>query len=576
MPEEIAVKRSDPVYNAHAYLTKVPYSAIVTCIEAATEPGDLVLDVFAGSGMTGVAAAITGRRSELRDISVLGRHIGDNYLNLVDADVLLAEAERVIARTRERIGYVYASTCSRCGTRAELSKAVWSIEYECQFCGVGVNYYETFERAGWSKRGMTCASCDAEFLTRGSKRVDETPVLDHVRCPCSKSLVEQAPSTAHPSVAHDAGAAPDVSIGADRQMFHASALLKHGLTSTAKFFSPRNLAALATLREEIDRADDPAVRSKLLFAFTAILARASKRYQWHPKRPLNAANHNYYIAPVFYEWNVFELFERKIQAAIRSDDLIRSEAAQNGVFEISRPRYVTESSETLDLPDKSVDYVFTDPPFGSQIFYSDMNLFQEAWLGEFTDHSREAVVDRTIIGTSFRTEAHYEALIVAILRECRRVLKDDGLISMVFSNRSGHMWDLVQTAIARAGLSLQRVTLLDKGQRSVKGLASGFESVVTSDLILTMNKGQELSAPHLDHAPVGTIARCIDEALGGQVGVTPSSIYLSVVTEHLHNGWRAAELSIDTIRNELEARGIEISPATSELVRDEGTEVAAA
>ena len=33
---------------------------------------------------------------------------------------------------------------------------------------------------------------------------------------------------------------------------------------------------------------------------------------------------------------------------------------------------------------ESVDYVFTDPPFGSNIFYSDMSLFHEAWLGRRT------------------------------------------------------------------------------------------------------------------------------------------------------------------------------------------------
>ena len=41
---------------AHTYHTKVPYRAIVRYIMHYTQPGDLVLDCFAGSGMTGVAA----------------------------------------------------------------------------------------------------------------------------------------------------------------------------------------------------------------------------------------------------------------------------------------------------------------------------------------------------------------------------------------------------------------------------------------------------------------------------------------------------------------------------------------
>ena len=68
---------------AHAYLTKVPVPAILPFIEAFTRPGDLVVDPFAGSGMTGVVALALGRRPGSFDVSVLGRHIGRNYVNLV-------------------------------------------------------------------------------------------------------------------------------------------------------------------------------------------------------------------------------------------------------------------------------------------------------------------------------------------------------------------------------------------------------------------------------------------------------------------------------------------------------------
>lgn len=566
IPDEIAVKRSDPVYNAHAYLTKVPYSAIIPCIEATTEPGDVVLDVFAGSGMTGVAAAMLGRRSELRDISELGHHIGFNYLNLVDPAEFTAVAAGVVQRTREKIASAYTCECSACGSgEAELSKTVWSYELECQHCKASINYYEAYKRTGWVKKDMSCDSCGAAFVSRGAKRVGEVPVLDSVRCSCSKKLIDQAPSLDLALRATSGVEAPDVQISPDRQMYQASALAKHNLTSTAKFFSPRNLAVLGTLHKEIQAIDDEALRSKMLFAFTAILARASKRYQWHPKRPLNASNQNYYIAPVFYEWNVFELFERKVRAALASDAFIRQQAADHGVTEIPASRYVCESSEKLDLPDGSVDYVFTDPPFGSQLFYSDMALFQEAWIGEFTDPSREAVVDRTPLTENVRTQEHYSDIVIASLRECHRVLKDDGRLSLVFSNSNGAMWDLVQKAVASAGFKLDHVTLLDKGQRSVKGLTSGFESVVTSDLILTMSRTEAIDEPELAHAPAGAISGCIDHALTSTSVLTPTRIYLSIITEFLRNNWRASEVTMEGIRDELVARDFTISPATGIL-----------
>src|SRR5205807_346023 len=50
--------KTDPLYTAHSYHTKVPHKAIMRYILHYTEPGDVVLDGFAGSGMTGVAAQL--------------------------------------------------------------------------------------------------------------------------------------------------------------------------------------------------------------------------------------------------------------------------------------------------------------------------------------------------------------------------------------------------------------------------------------------------------------------------------------------------------------------------------------
>src|SRR5262249_53411568 len=148
-------------------------------------------------------------------------------------------------------------------------------------------------------------------------------VLDYIECSCSPTQREQQSTLPLTRVEPNGFRSPHVEITPDRQMYQASALGKHGLTTVASFYTERNLAALTALREAIAEVDDEAIRGKPLFAFTAILTRASRRYQWSKKRPLNAANANYYIAPVYYEWNVFDLFERKIEAAKRSDEWLR-------------------------------------------------------------------------------------------------------------------------------------------------------------------------------------------------------------------------------------------------------------
>ena len=291
------------------------------------------------------------------------------------------------------------------------------------------------------------------------------------------------------------------------------------------------------------------------FAFTAILTRASKRYQWSHQRPLNAANANYYVAPVFYEWNVFDLFNRKVEAAIRSDRWIREErrACLNWATDDDPDiTYHQASAAALPLDDHSVDYVFTDPPFGANIFYSDMNLFQEAWLSEFTDPNEEAVIDRVDTG-EVRTAERYEQIMTDALRECLRVVKPGGFITLLFGNSSGSVWQLLQRSIAAAGLEVvpELIAMLDKGQRSVKGLASGFENTATLDLMLTLRAAQgppgELADPQ-----AFDVERIVRQHLAGHSDASPSLAYLELLRHGFRSGWNLSQLDLRRVTTIIE------------------------
>jgi len=568
VPEELAVGRGDPAYMAHAYLTKVPVPAIEPFIAAHTPPGGTVADPFAGSGMTGVAAARLGRAARLFDVSVLGQHIGRNFVNLVGPELFAKHAAEVIRASRDDLGDVYAVPCARCGRVGALAKSVWSVIVECSGCGAPVNYYSAMKAAHWRKAAMTCFRCRTPVSSR-NRRVGEEPVLDSVGCECSARQIDQAPAaTAFTADAEKLGY-PRVEITPDRQMHKASALGKSGMTTIASFYSARNLAVLATLRKCIAEVDDAAIRDKLLFAFTACLTRASKRYQWSRQRPLNAANANYYVAAVFYEWNVYELFRRKVKAVARADDYIRSSRRHyvgRGEVDFPAVSYEVGSADRIPLEDGSVDYVFTDPPFGSNLFYADMALFQEAWLGGFTDASQEAVIDRSKDGK--RTAARYETMLTGALRECRRILRPGGRISMVFGNSSGSVWSLAQRAIAEAGLAIEpdALVVLNKGQRSVKGLASGFEDVATLDLIITMREAGAGARQALRNLDSATVAAKIRELVGTSPA-TPSHLYLELLRTGIREGWQLAQLDLTDVTTALIAGGWDINPKTGRLRR---------
>ena len=564
LPETVTAPRTDAIYNCHGYLTKVPIGAIEPFIETFTQSGEVIADFFAGSGMTGLAAVRLGRKAELSDISALGRHIAKGYATRVSPEEFRGIAGEVIATTRRAIGNLYATRRASDNAQVEMVRAVWSFTYLCPSCRFPLVYYRHLSAK--SAPPKECPSCKTAFVRRNWPRGEDVPVEVVARSPQGR-LVEQAVTDFDLELIAAAGkdprqeVVPTLVIDEDREMFSRSGLGKAGLVRTKDFFSPRNAIALLELWKAINATQDGALKQKLRFAFTAILPRASRRYQWSAQRPLNAQNQTYYIAPVYYEWNVFELFERKVEAALRSDELLFNDEPLLGGRPEQDLHYSLASADRLKhLAPESVDYVFTDPPFGSNIFYSDMNLFHEAWLGEVTEHASEAVVHTTgkrKKGASDR----YENLLRHAFTEAFRILKPGRHMSVVFGNSSGHIWGLVQRAIRDAGFKAApvHVAILDKGQRSVKGLNSGSESIVTVDLILTVQKPAVVE--NADDAHVlenGDTQRLIEEVideLSTEDARNPSHVYAKILRRAIHQHYTLDDLHLSDVLLALRGAG---------------------
>ncbi|MCQ3808761.1 MAG: class I SAM-dependent methyltransferase, partial [Acidimicrobiia bacterium] len=225
----------------------------------------------------------------------------------------------------------------------------------------------------------------------------------------------------------------------------------------------------------------------------------------------------------------------------------RCERVSPPASEDSEVEYRRASATALPFDDHSVDYVFTDPPFGTNIFYSDMNLFQEAWMSEFTDPDEEAVIDRVDTGAA-RTADRYEQIMVGALRECFRVLKPGGFITLLFGNSSGKMWQLLRRSISAAGLEVvpELIVLLDKGQRSVKGLASGFENTATLDLMLTLRPAQN-PPPELIEPAQEDLERYIQRQLAEDRDLSPSLLYLELLRHGFRSNWNLVRLNLRNV-----------------------------
>ncbi len=138
----------------------------------------------------------------------------------------------------------------------------------------------------------------------------------------------------------------------------------------------------------------------------------------------------------------------------------------------------------VDVPNERVDYIFTDPPFGSNIFYADCNLIWEAWLNEgFTDQSQEAVVH--LKHRQRNTLPDYARLMTDSFREMHRVLKPGRWASVIFHNSDDRIWETILEAARAAGFEMAEINAFDKEQLSFKGIRGqkGLERVTNKDIV---------------------------------------------------------------------------------------------
>lgn len=207
------------------------------------------------------------------------------------------------------------------------------------------------------------------------------------------------------------------------------------------------------------------------------------------------------------------------------------------------------SCSAIPLPDDCVDYVFTDPPFGENIYYADLNFLVESWHGLITDSEPEAIVDRV----KKKALLDYQHLMAACFTEYQRVLKPGRWMTVVFHNSSNAVWNAIQEALLAAGFMVADVRTLDKKQGSFQQTTN---LVVKQDLVISAYKPTEqaierfaiaagteegvwdLVREHLKNLPVAVPA--IDDA--GRDGVEanaermPNILYDRMVAFHVRHG----------------------------------------
>lgn len=266
-------------------------------------------------------------------------------------------------------------------------------------------------------------------------------------------------------------------------MYVRCALHLYGIREVSDFWTPRNLRALARLWREICGWPEERERQALAFAFTNTAWHATRMRRYNARGGQRPLTGTLYIPQLSIEVNPAPVFAHKVRQLVR---FFAQESADG-----PRAHVLRASATDLPLPDASMDYCFTDPPFGSNIFYGDCAVVWESWLQGLTPVDEEAVVNRSLKqangGKSLDDYAH---LMEASFKEIERVLKPTAWTTVVFQSSDAEVWAALRTAVEHAGFDLANASYLDKTQHSHKGYKgrSGAEDVAAFDVVLNLHK----------------------------------------------------------------------------------------
>jgi DNA modification methylase len=607
---DIKEGKNDPIYNAHSYHTKVPPRSIIPYILHYTKPGDVVLDPFCGSGMTGVAAQMCSdppkdileqfpdladrvgpRACILNDLSPAACHIAYNYNTPVDVEALKSEFERIKAAVKEEFDWLYGTehyepavgvyaptqpeVASRLRSppasvpanaildeveptwelisREEVEKrlgypvtelprddkwgkldvatvdqwvcipttiefTVWADVHRCEGfvqlsepvvnahgktvmrktkvargCGKEINLWSAAVDSGRVLDEFPCPHCEQVWHKGNLSRLKSAPVLtryefvDHRR----KSVARQRPVT---RIERELVAKIDSTPVSQwfpkepwdetREMWrggHRDA----GIKTTADFYTRRSLRALALVWEEVSKVQEERIRRALQFLLTSVSPSYAKTTRYNFGRRGNGGiSGTLYVASFTVENSLPRISGNKWP-----DVLVAFEAATRRA---AKCRVIRGSAgEVSRVADASIDYIFTDPPFGSNIFYADCSFLWESWLGEMTSLTEEAVWNKSVTSQEGgKSLFDYERLMAASFAEMYRVLKPGRWCTVEFNNSDGTVFQAIKRAVEAAGFEIANMLLLDKAQKSFKQTkgAAGEEDVVDKDVLFNLHK----------------------------------------------------------------------------------------
>ena len=230
---------------------------------------------------------------------------------------------------------------------------------------------------------------------------------------------------------------------------------------------------------------------------------------------------------------------------------------------IALPSMVTIGpAQDTDLPSASVDAIIFDPPYHNNVNYAELSDFFYVWLKRtagyvlgdslLAPHLTDKVNEAIASPARFREQAQrsgksasalatrdYESKMAEIFRECRRVIKPDGIMTVMFTHKSTDAWDALTVALIESGFGITRTW-------PVKTEAEGAINIMDraaarSTILLVCRPRTDNPTPEPWHVVESRIAQAVRDDIPTiqDYGLSPVDQYLAafgpalqVISEH--------------------------------------------
>jgi len=481
------------MYLTHKYWARKPHNVVGEYIEHYSKTGEMVLDGFVGSGVTVFETIRLGRRAIGFDLDPLSIMAVNVTIQTTDVAALEKCFEAIRADMQGIVDELYNFECPECREKGIIRYVVWSYVVDCPICRKSITMAQATRPKGKRQNIYKCPHCNHEFSYANVPISGEEPILLEVWCShCKKAFRVNNPKLEPPRVELDKVWYPKVRFTYNHTKPFVTKRRAGGIE---ELYTERNLYALGLLYNRISKIEDKVCREALLFVFSSMVPQASRLVPW--RRGFLTGGPawtvpEYLILPVHCEFNVWSRFENRFRSMKRGVENRNERLPLNvrGALSFEQLRHdegqyyakrLNAIELTREIPPNSIDYVFTDPPYGGAIQYFELDLMRVAWIlgKEYGDTIEQWWKEEiTISRGQGKDFDYYHKMLSASFAQIYKVLKPGHFLTITFHSTDIDVWNSIIIAVKLAGFDLEKIIYQPPAVRSAKASLQPYGSAV--------------------------------------------------------------------------------------------------